>query len=128
MTARSGPLLVGAALILFTAHRLLAGGSIGWDDARTRIRRYDPDLVAWVEQTFDVRVVGAAVRVGRQADGRPAVEGAQIGDRLPPFEFPAKPKGSSGAYTLYLTFDYSGHKHGQNAVWQVSVRRNVFRD
>jgi hypothetical protein len=128
MTARSVSLLATAAALLFTAHRLFAGGSISWDDARTRIRRDDRDLVAWVERTFDVRDVGGAVRVGKQADGSPTVEGAQIGDRLPPFEFPAKPKGSSGEYILYLTFDYSGHKHDQKALWQVAVRRNVLRD
>jgi hypothetical protein len=128
MTARSLPLLATAAALLFIAHRLFAGGSIGWDDARSRILRDDASLIAWVEQAFDVRDVGGAMRVGRQADGSPAVEGAQIGDRLPPFEFPAKPKGSSGDYTLYLTFDYSGHKHGDKALWQVTVRRNVLRD
>src|ERR687890_20247 len=107
MPTRFVPLLVAAAAFLLAAHRLFAGGSIGWADARSRIQRDDPDLVAWVEQTFDVREVGGAVRVGPQTGGTPAVEGAQVGDRLAPFEFPAKPKGSSGEYTLYLTFDYS---------------------
>ena len=127
MTGRSILLLVAAAAFVLASHRLCAGGSIGWADARDRIKRDDPDLVAWVEQTFDVRDVGGAIRVGPQADGSPTVEGAQTGDRLPPFEFSAKPKGCSGEYILYLIFDYSG-KHGEKPVWQVTVRRNVFGD
>ena len=107
---------------------MFAGGSIGWEDVRGRISREDAELIAWVEQTFDVRDSGSAMRVGRQADGKPTVEGAQIGDRVAPYEFSARPKRSAGDYTLYLTFDYSGHKDGEKPVWQVTVRRNVFRD
>jgi hypothetical protein len=128
MTARSIPLVAIIAAILLVPCRLFAGGSIAWGDVRDRLSHEDAALVAWVEHTFDIRHSGTAARVGRQADGKPTVEGAQIGDRVAPYEFAAKPKGSAGDYTLYLTFDYSGHKDGAKAVWQVTVRRNVFRD
>ena len=109
--------------MLVVAQNLLAGGSIGWRDARARMSREDPAFVVWVEKTFDIRNSGVAMRVGRQADGTPAVDGAQIGDRVPPYEFSAKPKGSAGDYTLYLTFEYSGHNEAKKPTWQVTIRR-----
>src|SRR5687767_8579585 len=108
MIARSGSLLAVIATLFLPVAGLFAGGSIDWEEVRNRIGREDSALVAWVEQTFDIRDSGGATRVGRQADGKPAVDGAQIGDRVPPYEFPAKPKGHAGEYTLYLAFDYSG--------------------
>jgi hypothetical protein len=128
MMSRSVSLLAVGVGILVTTHRVFAGGSIGWEDARARIGRDDPQLLAWVERTFDIRHVGVALRVGRQADGSASVEGAQVGDRLPPFEFPGKPKGSSGDYSLYLTFDYTERDKAAKPLWEVSVRRNVSRD
>ena len=128
MNTRSVPRVVIIAAMLLLPCEVFAGGSIGWQNVRGRVRREDAALVAWIEQTFDVRESGGAMRVGRQADGKPTVDGAQIGDRVPPYEFPARPKGGAGDYTLYLTLDHSGQKDGEKPVWQVTVRRNVFRE
>ena len=126
--SRSVSLLAVGVSILITAYRVSAGGSIGWEEVRARIGRDDPKLLAWVEQTFDIRHVGGATRVGRQADGTATVAGAEVGDRLPPFEFPAKPKGSAGEYSLYVTFDYGEREKAGKPSWQITVRRNVSRD
>ena len=103
----------------------LAGGSIGWEDVRTRIAKDDPAFLAWAEQHFEIRHSGGAVRVGRQASGELSVEGAQIETVLPPFEFPAKPKGHHDDYTLYLIFDYSDRQQDSKQLWQGTIRRKL---
>jgi hypothetical protein len=123
MIVRSVPLLTIVVTALLLARGVFAGGSVGWEDVRGVIDREDPTLCAWVERTFEVRESGGGMRVGRQADGRPTVEGAEVGERMPPYEFPAKPKGSAGDYTLYLTFDYTERDEEKKPLWHVTIRR-----
>jgi hypothetical protein len=120
--------IIGLLCCFVVSESSLAGGSIGWEDVRARIAKDDPAFLAWVEQHFDIRHSGGAVRVGHQASGEPSVEGAQIGDRLPPFEFPAKPKNIAGDYTLYLIFDYSDKRQDSKQLWQVTIRRRLQSD
>ena len=100
----------------------IASGSISWDEVRARIQKDDPEFLALVERAFDIRHVGGALRVGHDATGKSAVEGVEVGTRMPPYEFPAKIKGTDSLYTLYLTFSPS--ELGDH-MWQVTVRRNV---
>jgi hypothetical protein len=113
---------------IVVAASCFGGGSIGWEDVRKRMARDDPEFLAWIDERFDIRPSGGAVRVGHDTSGKSTVEGSQIGDRLPPFEFPAKPKGTGGDYTLYLTFDYSGRQQATKPLWQVTVRRKLQSD
>src|SRR3989442_233368 len=99
---RLTPLCVVAVFLSITLS-CLGGGSIGWDIVSAEIRRDDPFLLAFIERTFAVHHVGGAMRVGRDATGKSTVPGLEIGTRLPPYEFDAKPKGSSGDYTMHIT-------------------------
>src|SRR6478736_4320730 len=106
--------IVAGQLIL--ACGAMAGGSISWDDARIRIQKEDPEFLELVERVFDIRRVGEALRVGHDASGTSTVEGVDVGTRMPPYEFLAKPRGSQSMYTLHLTFAPSvteGH------AWQI---------
>src|SRR4051794_19081274 len=79
-----------------------AGGSIGWDEVKTKLAKEDPFLAALIETHFDVNRVGGAARVGHDSNGNSTVSGLEVGTRLPPYEFNAKPKGAKGAYSLYI--------------------------
>jgi hypothetical protein len=110
---------------LIVASTVLASGSITWDEVRAQIQKEDPEFLALIERAFDIRHVGGALRVGHDASGKSTVDGVAVGTRMPPYEFPAKLKGSESNYTLHLTFvpsETEGHP------WQVTVRRNLDAD
>ena len=113
-------IVVSCALTLCA--KAFAGGSISWEEARTHIVKGDPLLIAWVEEHFEIRHSGGAMRVGHDASGKSMVEGVGVGTRLPPYEFPAKPKGAKGDYTFYLIFDYCDRYNDTKELWQVTVR------
>ena len=112
--------MTSCALALCT--KTFAGGSISWEEARAHIAKGDPVLIAWVEEHFEIRHSGGAMRVGHDASGKSMVEGVGVGTRLPPYEFPAKPKNAKGDYTFYLIFDYSDRSQDTKELWQVTVR------
>jgi hypothetical protein len=110
---------------LIVASTVLAGGSISWDEVRAQIQKEDPEFLALIEQAFDIRHVGGALRVGHDASGKSTVEGVEVGTRMLPYEFLAKLKGTESNYTLHLTFvpsEIQGHP------WQVTVRRKLDAD
>src|SRR3954447_529400 len=114
-----------AAMQMILAGGIMAGGSMRWDDVRVRLQKEDPEFLTLVERVFDIRRVGDALRVGHDASGNSTVEGVEVGTRMPPYEFLAKPRGSESMYTLHLTFapsEVEGH------LWQVTVRRNPDAD
>ena len=117
-------LVVSGIVACIVAHAV-AGGSIAWTEVRARIEKEDPEFLALIERAFDIRSVGGAARVGRDASGKPTVEGTEVGTRTPPYEFPAKIKGSDSLYTLYLIFIPS---ESGDHMWQVTVRRNPDAD
>jgi hypothetical protein len=60
----------------------IAGGSIGWEDVKTRIAKSDPELVKVIENTFTVNRSGGGVRLGPHF-------GERQGERISPYEFGA---------------------------------------
>src|SRR4051794_38838922 len=91
--------IVGWRLIV--ASTVFAGGSISWEEVRAQIQKEDPEFLALIERAFDIRHVGGALRVGHDASGKSTVEGVEVGTRMPPYEFPAKLKGTESNYTLH---------------------------
>lgn len=100
-----------------------AGGSIGWDEVKAKISKDDPFLINLIERQYDVSRVGGALRVGRDAAGNSTVEGLEIGTRLPPYDFNAKPKGMQGDWTLHIQLEPSGVKEGQGILWTLTIRK-----
>ena len=82
------------------------GGSVEWTSHALPILKQHPDLLAVIETTLDVQEVGGGLRLGKDF-------GEQQGKRIPPFEFPARLKGSTGPYNLLLIIhDPSGAGNG----------------
>jgi hypothetical protein len=73
----------------------VAGGSVEWDFHAMPILRKNPDLLKIITDSLDVGRTGNGVRLGQDA-------GDRQGSRVPPFEFPARLKGTAGPYTLTL--------------------------
>lgn len=61
----------------------LAGGSISWDDVKSRITKSDPELVKMIEHSFMVNKSGGGVRLG-------PFFGERQGERISPYEFGAE--------------------------------------
>lgn len=89
-------LVVCALGSLLGAHSALAYGSMGWDDARTRIIKDDPWLISYLERTFDMSQSGGAAMIGRHIDPKHA------GERIPPFNFRATHKKTGEQYRLSI--------------------------
>jgi hypothetical protein len=118
-----------AACLTFTLISMApcrAGGSIGWDDVRKQIAKDDPFLADYIAKNFEMRPSGGAVRVGHDRDGNSLVEGVEVGTRIPPFEFPAKPRGAAGDYTLYLVFEPYGDN--KTTLWTLTLRKRLPTD
>lgn len=78
-----------------------AGGSLSWVEVTHRLTKECPKLLVVINECFEVRPVGGALRLGpRSID---VMEGrAGVGDRVPPYEFDCKPKGSDDSYPLTI--------------------------
>ncbi len=63
----------------------LAGGSISWDDVKSRIAKSDPELVKIIEKSFAMDRVGVGLRLGQHF-------GERQGERIAPYEFGAVDK------------------------------------
>lgn len=77
------PFLVVLTLALLCLQSARAGGSIGWDDVKTRISITDPELVKTIEKSFTVNRSGGARRLGPHF-------GERQGERITPYEFGAE--------------------------------------
>ena len=117
-----------AAFVLCWSFCCFAGCSVGWDQVRAEIMRDDPGFLAFLEARFDVHHSGLAVRVGRDASGNATIPELGVGARIPPYEFYAKPKGTPGDYTLYLTFEPTTPPRSEKVVWQVTIREKLPTD
>ncbi len=108
------PQLLSLASLLFlcVVSSSWGGGSVGWAFHALPILKKYPDLLALIETSLDVRDVGGGVRLGKDF-------GDEQGKRIPPFEFPARLKGSTGPYTLLLIIhDPSGvEEEGTRGTW-----------
>lgn len=63
----------------------MAGGSISWEDVKSKISKSDPGLVKAIENSFIVDRSGGAVRLGSHF-------GERHGERISPYEFGAEDK------------------------------------
>jgi hypothetical protein len=115
-------------LLLAFSTTCRAGGSIGWTEVSAKIAKEDPFLFDYIARTFDVKYVGGGVRVGHDKDGNSLVPGLEVGERIAPFEFLAKPRGAAGDFTLLLTFDTESYDDGKTNVWTVTVRKRLPMD
>jgi len=120
-------------LALFTIYlalttMCLAGGSIGWDQVRAEIAKDDPFLANYIAKNFEMRYSGGAVRVGHDKDGNSLVPGMGVGARMPPYEFPAKPLGASGDFTLFITLNPDSFDNGKTILWVLTLRKRLPSD
>lgn len=92
------------------------GGSVDWEFHALPILKAHPDLLRVITSSLDVSKSGLGVRLGKDF-------GDQQGMRIPPYEFPARLKGSTGSYNLILVIhDPSGiHGEGEDGTW-IEVR------
>jgi hypothetical protein len=72
-----------------------AGGSIGWDDVKTRISKSDSEIIKIIETNFTVNKGGGALRLGHQF-------GDRVGERIPPYDFDAIRKATGEKYLLVI--------------------------
>ena len=100
-----------------------AGGSIDWERVSKEISKDDKFLATYIAQNFDVATSGAALRVGHDQSGNSTVAGLEVGTRLPPYDFNAKPKGSLGDFTLHITLEPISSDNGKTTMWQVTIRK-----
>jgi hypothetical protein len=63
----------------------MAGGSISWEDVKSKIAKSDPEIVKVIENTFTVNQSGGGRRLGPHF-------GDRQGERISPFEFGAVEK------------------------------------
>src|SRR5271170_7179963 len=101
-----------ALVCLTTAAR--AEGGISWEDVHKQIEGQDKEIIAFVDQTFDVAPRGGAMR--------PTV-GDHAGERFAPYDFLAKLKSSKGDYVFNLTFDVTNEK---SHPWSVLVQKKWY--
>ena len=92
----------------------LAGGSVGFEDQAVPLLRREPELLRFVRDSLEVARVGGAVRLGKDF-------GERVGERITPFTFEARPKGSDGPYTLLLIINSPEGLSGGNSTNTVSI-------
>ena len=110
-------ILVAFISILFV-NSAIAGGSIAWTDVSQRLTKDCPGLLSVINKCFDIERSGGAFRLGPRSsdvtDGR-----AGIGNRVPPYEFNCKVKGTEGPYNLKIEIsDWDGG-------WKFIIREPV---
>ena len=74
---------------------VLAGGSISWDDVKSKISKSDPELVKMMEKSFAVARSGGGVRLGPHF-------GERHGERIAPYEFEAENRKTKEKYVLVI--------------------------
>lgn len=84
------------SILLLTLPSLaLAEGSATWGFHAAPLLKTRPDLLTVIETSLDVSPNGSGVRLGKDFEEKQ-------GQRVPPFQFPARLKGSTGPYNLLL--------------------------
>jgi hypothetical protein len=93
-------------VVLASALPCMAGGSIGWEDVSSRLSRTAPELLRVINDSFEVAPGGGALRLGPHS--LDVIEGrAEVGTKVPPYEFDCKPKGKPGPFFLRLRVEES---------------------
>ncbi|MEM1295145.1 MAG: hypothetical protein AAGH89_07250 [Verrucomicrobiota bacterium] len=88
-------IFIFAALLL--PQFALAEGSVSWDDV-VPVLSQDRRLQSFVELSFDIVPSGTATRLGKQFENL-------SGQRVAPYIFNARPKGSGDVYPFHLVID-----------------------
>ena len=114
--------LIAITMMGLGESRCWAGGSIGWEEVIQNITKDDPSLATYITEHFDVAPIGGAVRVGHDTDGKSLDPPYEVGQRIPPYDFEAKPKGAKGDYTLLLNFEPTSIASGKHVRWQMTLR------
>jgi hypothetical protein len=112
-----------ALLLLIVPPPARAGGSLAWEEVAKRIRVQDPLLAAFIAEHLDVARSGGAVRVGHDKDGNSLAPPFEVGERIPPYDFDAKPKGAPGDYSLTIHLEEISYDDGKTSQWQISITR-----
>ena len=122
LVARSSQSVLCAVMLclLLTVHAF-ACGSISWKEVLTKITKDDPDFAELVQKQFDVADIGVGVRVGHDKDGKSLAPPFEVGERIPPYDFDAKPKGAAGDFTLRLSFEPTSIVTGKVNRWQMTL-------
>jgi len=121
-------LLTFFATFLALTSTCLAGGSVGWDQVRSEIAKDDPFMADYIAKNFEVRSVGGAVRDGHDKDGNSLVPSLEVGTRIPPYEFPAKPLGAPGDFTLYIKLEPTYFENSKTTLWVLTLRKRLPTD
>jgi hypothetical protein len=82
-------------LMTLCVQSAIAGGSISWENVKSRIAKSDPELVKIIENSFNVNRSGGAVRLGPHF-------GERHGERIAPYEFGAADKKTGGKCVLVI--------------------------
>ena len=101
-------LLALFAILILSTNVLIAGGSVSFEEQAIPLLQTQPTLLQFVQQTLDVAAVGSGVRLGKDF-------GDNIGKRITPFRFEARPKGATGPYTLLLIVNSLEGMNNNNA-------------
>lgn len=117
----SQSVLCAAMLWLLLTVHVFAGASVRWEEALTKIAKDDPDLAQLVQVQFDVADIGNGVWVGHDKDGNSLAPPYEVGERIPPYDFDAKPKGTDGGLTLRLSFEPTSIVLGKVNRWQMTL-------
>jgi len=105
------PMLASLMMASFAS----ADGSLTWTEVSERMKKECPKLLVVINQCFDVKPVGGALRLGPRSND--VMEGrAGVGDRVPPYEFDCKLKGAADSYPL--TIEISDWDDG----WKLIIR------
>ena len=89
------PLIQLLILMTLCVQSAIGGGSISWEDVKSRITKTDPELVKVIENSFTVNRSGVGVRLGPSF-------GERHGERIAPYEFGAADKKTGGKCVLVI--------------------------
>ena len=115
--------LAACVFQLAFAHRVEAGGSISWEEVRARIATDDPFIAAFIAEHLDVARGGSALRVGHDKDGNSLVTGYGVGERIPPYDFVAKPKGAAGEFSMEIHLEELWYEKEKKVRWQLTIKQ-----
>jgi hypothetical protein len=103
---------LACVFIVLTLLSAQGGGSIEWNFHAIPILKKHPELLSIINTSLEVSKTGDGLRLGKDF-------GEEQGKRIPPYKFPARTKGSSGAFDLILIIhDPSGaHEEGDEQTW-----------
>jgi hypothetical protein len=100
--------------------------SVDWDSYALPILRRNPALLKVIDDSLDVQRIGRGDRIRPDSDGA-AVSPLALGARIPPFEFPARRKGSLGVFDLMLIIhdeDIGKHETKSKETW-IEIRPRI---